>query len=39
MSPKKRILDGNRTIIEVRQLDSDGIKNELDRMVALPETA
>jgi len=36
---EKRILNGNRTIIEVRQLDANGIKEELDRMVALPETA
>ncbi|MEA3297623.1 MAG: DNA repair protein RecN [candidate division Zixibacteria bacterium] len=28
---------GNRNVITVRQLDSDGIKCELDRMVALPE--
>lgn len=38
MVAEKRIEDGNRTVITVRDLDAAGVQEELDRMVALPET-
>ncbi len=34
---EKSVQKGQRTVIRVRRLDTDGIKAEIDRMVALPD--